>query len=113
MGQRIKTGVPYVSQLLPPVVEVLKKHGWRVPRMSNQRYNQLLKAIGMVIGIPKLHSHMGRHTFATWMLSEGAKIENVSRMLGHTNIVQTQRYAQVLAEDVRSEFDKVAEKMMG
>jgi site-specific recombinase XerD len=71
----------------------------------------MLKAIGMVIGIPKLHSHMGRHTFATWMLSEGAKIENVSRMLGHTNIVQTQRYAKVLAEDVRSDFDMVAGKM--
>ena len=54
---------------------------------------------------------MGRHTFATWMLSEGAKIENVSRMLGHTNIVQTQRYAKVLAEDVRSDFDMIEEKM--
>ena len=111
VGKRVKTGVPYVSQLLPPVVKVLERHGWQVPKMNNQRYNQMLKAIGMVIGIPRLHSHMGRHTFATWMLSEGAKIENVSRMLGHTNIVQTQRYAQVLAEDVRSEFDKVAEKM--
>ena len=111
VGQRVKTGVPYVSQLLPPVVEVLKRHNWTVPKMNNQRYNQLLKAIGMVIGIPKLHSHMGRHTFATWMLSEGAKIENVSRMLGHTNIVQTQRYAKVLAEDVRSDFDMIEEKM--
>ena len=111
VGQRVKTGVPYVSQLLPPVVEVLKRHNWSVPKMNNQRYNPMLKAIGMVIGIPKLHSHMGRHTFATWMLSEGAKIENVSRMLGHTNIVQTQRYAKVLAEDVRSDFDMVAGKM--
>lgn len=111
IGQRVKTGVPYVSQLLPPVVEVLKRHNWRVPKMNNQRYNQMLKAIGMVIGIPRLHSHMGRHTFATYMLSEGAKIENVSRMLGHTNIVQTQRYAKVLAEDVRSDFDMVAEKL--
>lgn len=111
VGRRIKTGVPYVSQLLPPVVEVLKRHGWQVPKMNNQRYNQMLKAIGMVIGIPRLHSHMGRHTFATWMLSEGAKIENVSRMLGHTNITQTQRYAEVLAEDVRGDFDMVAEKL--
>lgn len=110
-GQRIKTGVPYVSQLLPPVVEVLEKHGWKVPRMNNQRYNQMLKCIGMVIGIPNLHSHMGRHTFATWMLSQGVKIENVSRMLGHTNIVQTQRYAQVLAKDVHDEYDMVARKM--
>ena len=111
IGERIKTGVPYVSMLLPQAVEVLKRNGWRVPRMTNQRYNQMLKAIGMVIGIEKLHSHMGRHTFATMMLSNGAKIENVSRMLGHTNIVQTQRYAKVLAKDVYDDFEMVAKKL--
>ena len=111
IGERVKTGVPYVSMLLPPVVEVLKKYDWHVPKMNNQKYNQLLKAIGMVIGIEHLHSHMGRHTFGTWMLSNGAKIENVSRMMGHTNITQTQRYAKVLAKDVYDAFDMVAEKM--
>lgn len=111
IGERVKTGVPYVSMLLPPVVEVLKKYDWHVPKMNNQKYNQLLKAIGMVIGIERLHSHMGRHTFGTWMLSNGAKIENVSRMMGHTNITQTQRYAKVLAKDVYDDFDMVAKKM--
>ena len=111
IGQRIKTGTPYVSQLLPPVVDVLEKYGWKVPKMSNQRYNQMLKAIGMVIGISNLHSHMGRHTFATWMLSQGARIENVSRMLGHKDITITQRYAKVLAEDVKSDFDMVAKRL--
>ena len=111
VGQRVKTGVPYVSQLLPPVVEMLERNNWQVPRMNNQRYNQMLKAIGMVIGIENLHSHMGRHTFATYMLSNGAKIENVSRMLGHTNITQTQRYAKVLAKDVHDDFDKIAKKL--
>lgn len=111
IGQRVKTGVPYVSMLLPPVVDMLKRNGWRVPRMNNQRYNQMLKAIGMVIGIERLHSHMGRHTFATWMLSQGAKIENVSRMLGHTDIKMTQRYAEVLAKDVYDDFEKVEIKL--
>ena len=111
IGERVKTGVPYVSMLLPPVIEVLERNGWKVPRMNNQRYNQMLKAIGMCIGIEKLHSHMGRHTFATWMITNDAKIENVSRMLGHTNIVQTQRYAKVLAKDVYDDFDMVAEKL--
>ena len=111
VGQRVKTGVPYVSQLLPPVVDMLERNGWHVPKMNNQRYNQMLKAIGMVIGIENLHSHMGRHTFATYMLSNGAKIENVSRMLGHTNITQTQRYAKVLAKDVHDDFDKIAKKL--
>jgi len=111
VGQRIKTGVPYISQLLPPAVDVLERNGWRVPRMNNQRYNQMLKAIGMCIGIANLHSHMGRHTFATYMLANGAKIENVSKMLGHTTVKQTEQYAQVLAESVRGDFDKVAKKI--
>lgn len=111
IGERVKTGVPYVSMLLPPVVEVLKRNGWKVPKMNNQRYNQMLKAIGMVIGIERLHSHMGRHSFATWMLSQGAKIENVSRMLGHTTVKQTERYAKVLAKDVHDDFDKIAKRL--
>ena len=111
IGKRVKTGVPYVSMLLPPVVDVLKRNGWRVPRMNNQRYNQMLKAIGMVIGIERLHSHMGRHTFATWMLSNGSKIENVSKMLGHTDIKMTQRYAEVLAKDVYDDFAMVEKKL--
>lgn len=111
IGERVKTGVPYVSMLLPPAVEVLKRNGWQVPKMNNQRYNVWLKAIGMLVGVERLHSHMGRHSFATWMLSQGAKIENVSRMLGHTTVKQTERYAKVQAKDIYAEYDRVAAKL--
>ena len=112
VGERIKTGVAYVSQLLPPVVEVLKKYDMKLPRMDNADYNHALKLLGEVAGISTpLHSHLARHTFATMMLRNGAKIENVSRMLGHTNITQTQRYAKVLAESVHEDFDKISEKL--
>ena len=112
VGERIKTGVAYVSQLLPPAVRVLEKYDMKIPKIENHVYNRALKAIGIMAGIQvPLHSHLARHTFATWMLRNGAKIENVSRMLGHTNIRQTQRYAKVLAESVHDDFDMVAEKM--
>jgi integrase len=112
VGERIKTGVAYVSQLLPPAVRVLEKYDMKIPRIENHVYNRALKAIGIMAGIQvPLHSHLARHTFATWMLRNGAKIENVSRMLGHTNIRQTQRYAKVLAESVHEDFDMVAAKM--
>ena len=71
----------------------------------------MLKSIGMCIGVEQLHSHMGRHTFGTWMLAQGAKIENVSKMMGHTNITQTQRYAKVQAKEVYDDYDMVAEKL--
>lgn len=111
-GDRIKTGVPFVNQLLPPVVEILEKYNWHLPELSNQKYNLALKGLGTAAGIhTKLHSHLARHTFATYMLRNGVKIENLSKMLGHTNITRTQRYAKVLAESVHEEFDKIEEKL--
>lgn len=108
IGERIKTGVPYVSMLLSPAVRILEKYGWSVPKMNNADYNHHLKALGQMAGIrTRLHSHLARHTFATYMLRNGAKIENVSRMLGHTNITQTQRYAKVLAQSVHDDFNKM------
>ena len=112
IGERIKTGVAYVSQLLPPAVRIIEKYGGRLPKIDNADYNHNLKALGVMAGITiTLHSHLARHTFATYMLRNGAKIENVSRMLGHTNITQTQRYAKVLAQSVHDDFDRVAEKI--
>lgn len=112
IGERIKTGVPYVSVLLPPVVDVLQKYGWKTPQIENHVYNRILKAIGEMAGIgTKLHSHLARHSFATYMLSQGARIEHVGKMLGQKNIRTTQRYAKVLAQDVRDDFDKIAAQM--
>ena len=111
-GERIKTGVAYTSQLLPPVVAILERYGWQVPRLDNSDYNLCLKAIGMACGIERpLHSHMARHTFATWMLRHGVPIEHVSKMLGHTNITQTQRYAKIVAADIHDDFERIAEEM--
>ena len=113
-GNRIKTGVPYVSSILPPALKVLEKYGMSIPKMNNADYNRQLKALQTMAGIKtRLHSHLARHTFATYMLRNGVKIENVSKMLGHTNITQTQRYAKVLAQSVHDDFDMIAEKLGG
>jgi len=114
VGNRIKTGVPYVSQLLPPVVEILQRYGWEVPKMNNTQYNACLKVIQQALGFTsKLHSHLARHTFATWMLSNGVPLEHVSKMVGHTNIRQTQRYAKVMPKAVYDDFDRVAAVLAG
>ena len=111
VGPRVKTGVAYVNQLLQPAIDVLERNMWHVPQMTNQKYNVVLKKIGAEVGIEKLHSHIARHTFATWMLSEGVRIENIGKMLGQRSLRTTQRYAKVLPQDVYADFDKIAEKI--
>jgi len=107
-GKRIKTGVPYVSELLPPVIDVLERNGWKVPKIENGFYNKILKVLGMAAGIQtRFHSHLARHTFATWVLSKHVDIQNVAKMLGQKDIKTTQRYAKVLAESVHDDFERL------
>ena len=108
VGQRVKTGVQYVVQLSAECERILEKYGWTLPKIGNSDYNKCLKALGAAVGIEKkMHSHLARHSFATKMMASHVEIQNISRMLGHKNITQTQRYAKVHPEDVFSEFTRV------
>jgi integrase len=108
---RVKTGVWFYIRMLPKALEIARKYGGRLPRVADQTCNANLKTIANVTGITKkLTTHVGRHTFATWMLRNGVPIEHVRKMLGHRKITQTQRYAKLLPTDVFSEFDKVERK---
>ena len=52
-------------------------------------------------GISKdISFHSSRHRFATLALSKGVPIESVSRVLGHTNITTTQKYAKITTEKI-------------
>lgn len=110
-NRRVKTDVDFVLQLLPQVVEILNKYNNKLPEISNQKYNDFLKVIGSMVGVDNLHSHMGRATAATMFLSNGMPINVVSKVLGHTNLHQTQRYARTLSRDVRSAFDALEDKI--
>ena len=39
----------------------------------------------------------------------GIELANIARMLGHTNTVQTQRYAKVMPEQVFADLRKIEE----
>lgn len=109
---RQKTGSPYKIQILSPAMAILKKHGMVLPVMSNQQYNLRLKVVGSYAKVGKpLTSHMARHTFATWALSQGIRIETVSKMLAHADIQTTQIYAKILQKEVDDAFDELEDKL--
>lgn len=108
--ERQKTSIGYRVMLLKPALQIALKYNFTFNRLYITKYNYHLRQIGKKAGFSfKLSSHVGRHTFATWALSNGVPIEIVSKMLGHTNINTTQIYAKILAKDVEAQFKKLDE----
>lgn len=78
-----------------------------MPKSENHLLNNLLRFIFITFlpPIPILTFHVGRHTFATWALTKGVGIETVSKMLAHSNVTMTEKYAQVLQTSVIQGFN--------
>ena len=51
-------------------------------------------------GIPRLHIHLLRHTFATRYLLDGGDVFSLQRILGHTSLEMTRRYVDMAAMEI-------------
>jgi site-specific recombinase XerD len=96
-GVRNKTGVPYVIFVLPQAKEILDKYDYKLPIISNQKYNEYLGTLIERVGIDKnVTTHTGRHTFGTYLINNGVSIEAIPKIMGHTNMKQSLLYARML-----------------
>ena len=111
-GKRVKTGHTFFTPILPPAMDVLKKYDYQAPKLSNQKANDYLHVIEAQIRINKpLTMHVARHSFATLLLANDVPMENVSRMLGHTNIKTTQIYSHILKTTIERHVLAVTSKI--
>jgi integrase/recombinase XerC/integrase/recombinase XerD len=53
---------------------------------------QMLRRLGHKTGLPKVHAHRFRHTFATWAIDQGARELDVQLLLGHSSPDMVRRY---------------------
>ncbi len=67
------------------------------------RFTQACQAIDLDDFTP----HDTRHCFATWARQNGVVLEVLQRILGHSTIAQTMRYAHVADDEVRDAMSKV------
>ncbi|MFO7767143.1 MAG: site-specific integrase [Pelovirga sp.] len=57
---------------------------------------------GVTDGRDKIVFHTLRHTFASWLIGQGASLPVTRDLLGHKNLIMTSRYAHVSAEAQRN-----------
>lgn len=64
-----------------------------------------------LVTVSAVITHVARHTFATLMLANGVSIENVAKMLGHSDTKMTCHYAQILDSSIMRDMEKVQDNI--
>ena len=103
LKKRHKTNIVATIPILPVAKEILDKYNGVLPKISNVKYNAYLKELQDICGISKnLHSHLARHTMATYLLNNaGFDMVLVAKVLGHANSRITEAvYAKVLPSTI-------------
>lgn len=60
--------------------------------INNGTLNDWCKVIGNMIGVPSLHPHDFRHSYATLLKNSGISLEDVSTMLNHSGTDVTKKF---------------------
>jgi site-specific recombinase XerD len=98
-----KTKTPLSIPLNQKAIEIITKYrnfyemeqDLVFPKITNQVFNRQLKDLADLAEIDRsLNCHLGRHTFATRLRKLDVSLEDVSELLGHTDVKMTKRYAK-------------------
>ncbi|WP_455609931.1 tyrosine-type recombinase/integrase [Bacteroides rodentium] len=118
LSKRHKTKVNFQVKLLDIPLQIIRRYerfqenGLVFPNLNYWSICKPLKQMIKECGITKnISFHSSRHGFATLALSKGVPIESVSRVLGHTNIVTTQKYCKITTEKIDKDLTMFGDRL--
>ena len=83
-----------------PYLLVSHSNNYESKKLSNVSIENIIREAWNKIGV-KVFPHKLRHTFATNLLRNGAKLIHIQQLLGHSNITTTQGYLSVLNSELQ------------
>lgn len=75
-----------------------------MPMYDKLIYNIVHRALGEVSTLAKKSPHVLRHSFASAMLNDGAGINSVKELLGHSSLASTEVYTHITFEELKQSY---------
>jgi site-specific recombinase XerD len=74
-----------------------------------QDIKRFLEDVRTKADLPAVRIHDLRHTFASLLVSGGMTLPMIGKLLGHTQVQTTQRYAHLLDDPLRAGLEHVGD----
>lgn len=75
-------------------------------RITTAGIRFILKEIGKRAGVDNVHPHRFRRTFATSLAARGMAVQDIQRLLGHSNINTTMQYICINDSKVKASYQQ-------
>jgi len=108
-GKRQTIGINLTAQdIIKRCPQILTK------KLSDQEINRRLKEVALICGIKKIVTfHVARHSFATNFLRMGGQVQQLQKILGHSNINETMIYVHIVQEECDREIMMMDQLLKG
>jgi len=92
------------NEARPDVMVFPTRRGGPVRQVS-ESFNRVLAALGFNDGLSdrrqRVCFHSLRHSYASWLVMAGAPLYTVAKLMGHSTLAMTERYAHLAPDHVR------------
>lgn len=75
-------------------------------RITPQGVRAMMKRLEEKCGLENIHPHRFRRTFATNLIERGMPIEDVAKLMGHSDISTTMKYVYQSKSKIKAEYKK-------
>lgn len=90
------------------------RNGQPIRKISNA-FNRAVDKLGFNQGVTdrrqRVVFHSLRHTFASWLAQDGADLFTISKLLGHSTLATTERYAHLSDDTLRNAVRKLEQSL--